>query len=80
MPGDGTQERRKTSDLMRKVGSAAVRNYETVYHTHSSSPVHPPSLIGESTSSMCDKVDERVLEIDSNGLAAAGGSGHRPLI
>jgi len=32
MLGDGTQERRRTSDLMRKVGKRAVRKLAGVYH------------------------------------------------
>ena len=32
MLGDGTQERRRTSDLMRKVGKRAVRKLPGVYH------------------------------------------------
>ena len=33
MPGDGTQERRKTSDLMRK-SERSCQNFQRVYHTH----------------------------------------------
>jgi hypothetical protein len=33
MLGDETQEKRRTSDLMRKVDSAAVRKLGIVYHT-----------------------------------------------
>lgn len=34
MLGDGTQERRRFSDLMRQVGKRAVRKLPGVYHDH----------------------------------------------